>query len=189
MDRRILVASLACLPLAPRLVLAQSDAVPASGPAFDKTHIMQTQMVGGLALETSRMALEKAQGTWVKQFAEFEIAEQETVAAVLKDMTEPQTTASTAASPTSGRPEDHAAPSLGPQAGPVADRLSKLSGAEFDRQYLSAQLEGHQQLLQIQDALLKAGTAPREQMDVARLAKTQISEHLVLLRLIQTMRG
>lgn len=188
MDRRIIVASLALLPFAPRLAFAQGAASPA-GAGFDATHLQQTQMVGGLSLETSRMALEKSQDKWVKQFAQFEVAEQETIADVLKGLTEPQTTASTATTAKSGQPQDHAAASLGPQAGAQADRLSKLSGTEFDRQYVAAQIQGHQQLLQIQNTVLQAGTAPREQLGIAKMARAQITEHLALLQQIQTMRG
>lgn len=188
MDRRIIVASLACLPFAPRLAFAQAAGMP-SGPAFDQNHLMQTQMVGGLSLETSRMALEKTQDKWVKQFAQFEIAEKETIAEVMKALAEPQTTAATATTAKSGQPQDNAAPSLGPQAGAEADRLSKLSAADFDRQYVAAQIQGHQQLLQIQNALIQAGSAPREQIGIAKLARGQITEHLALLQQIQTMRG
>jgi putative membrane protein len=189
MDRRIIVASLCLLPFTPRLALAQdSGAMPAAG-GFDRTHLEKTQMVGSLSLETSRMALEKTKNKWIKQFAEFEVAEQETIADVLKAMTEPQMTASTATTATSGRPEDHAAASLDPQAAVKADKLSKATGTDFDHQYLALQTDGHQQLLQIQEALLKAGSAPREQIGIAKLARGQIKEHLALLQQIQSMRG
>jgi putative membrane protein len=47
-------------------------------------HIEDTLTVGSLALATSKVALEKAQHPLVKQFAQFEVAEQETVAEVLE---------------------------------------------------------------------------------------------------------
>lgn len=200
MDRRIALAALtaaAAAPLAGR-AFAQSGG-PAQRPAnLDVRHLEDTMQVGTVALATSRMALEKARDPRVRQFAQFEIAEQETVAAVLKAMQEPETTASTADTGANGQPtaagtssraaDSNAQPSLGPQGGPMVDKMQALSGAEFDRQYVQAQIEGHKQLLQIQDAVLQSG-APREQRGVARMARTQISEHIVLLQGLQQALG
>jgi putative membrane protein len=194
MDRRLAIAALgaaAAFPLAGR-AFAQSGG-PAQRPQnLNVRHLEDTMQVGTVALATSRMALEKARDPRVKQFAQFEVAEQETIAAVLKAMQEPDTTATTqntggangqpAQAGTSSRMADsNAQPSLGPQGGPMVDKMQDLNGAEFDRAYLKAQLDGHRQLLQIQDAALQAG-GPREQMGVARMARTQISEHIVLLQ-------
>jgi putative membrane protein len=196
MDRRIALAALgtfAAAPLAGR-ALAQSGG-PAQRPGnLNVRHLEDTMQVGTVALATSRMALEKARDAHVRQFAQFEIAEQETVAAVLKAMQEPETTASTANAGSNGQPtaagtssrtaDSNGQPSLGPQGGPMVDKMQKLSGAEFDRQYIQAQLDGHRQLLQIQDAAIQSG-APREQLAFARMARTQVSEHIVLLQELQ----
>jgi putative membrane protein len=54
------------------------------------------------------------------------------------------------------------------------------SGAEFDRDYVHAQLEGHHQLLQIQERYLNAGQEP-DVANVAKLARVIIREHMALL--------
>jgi putative membrane protein len=54
------------------------------------------------------------------------------------------------------------------------------AGADFDRAYLQAQKDGHQQLLKIQEAYIGAGKV-REAVNVSKLARGQIKEHLALL--------
>lgn len=39
-----------------------------------------------MALETSRIAQSKADGAWIKKFAQYEVAEQTTIAEILKSM-------------------------------------------------------------------------------------------------------
>jgi putative membrane protein len=46
--------------------------------------------------------------------------------------------------------------------------------------YVSAQIDGHQELLKIQETYLKSGSM-REEVSVAKLARGQIKEHLALL--------
>src|SRR5580658_6593349 len=98
MNRRLLLTSIATL--ATGRVLAQTNApvpntapqaVPnvapqpaPSAPDAHQKHIKDTMTVGSLSLMLSRIAQTKANHPLVKQFVEFEIAEQETVADVLK---------------------------------------------------------------------------------------------------------
>ena len=51
-----------------------------------RKHINDTMAVGSLSLVLSRIALPKADNALLKQFIEFEIAEQETVADILKTL-------------------------------------------------------------------------------------------------------
>jgi hypothetical protein len=60
-------------------------------------HLEQTLAGGMVALQTSEIALQKAQNPKVKQFAQFERDEQTTLAEVLRSWQEPAATASTAA--------------------------------------------------------------------------------------------
>ena len=55
-----------------------------SGPDARQKHIKDTMTVGSLSLMLSRIAQTKANDPRLKQFVEFEIAEQETVADVSK---------------------------------------------------------------------------------------------------------
>ena len=50
---------------------------------------METMAVGSMSLVASRVALSKVQDEDVKQFATFEVAEQETIADVLTSMMDP----------------------------------------------------------------------------------------------------
>src|SRR5215207_6014632 len=90
MHRRMLLMAGAASLAAATPILAQSRG-PSPGPSAqagpDETkHMQDTMRVGALALVASRLAVEKAQHAGVKQFAQFEVAEQETIAEVLKSM-------------------------------------------------------------------------------------------------------
>src|SRR3954447_20960729 len=90
MQRRMLLLAGAATLATVTPILAQSrgpspGAADQPGPAETK-HMQETMRVGALALATSRIAVQKAQNPAVKQFAQFEVAEQETVAEVLKSM-------------------------------------------------------------------------------------------------------
>ena len=50
----------------------------------------------------------------------------------------------------------------------------------FDREYVRAQIDGHNRLLQIQQAYLRAPD-DLDQTNVAKLAQGMIKEHLALL--------
>jgi putative membrane protein len=63
------------------------------------------------------------------------------------------------------------------------------AGAEFDRMYLEGQLQGHRSLLQVQERYLQSNPQNREHVNVARMARGQIREHIALLEDMQkTMR-
>jgi putative membrane protein len=59
------------------------------------------------------------------------------------------------------------------------------SGPEFDKEYLQGQKEGHQELLKIQETYIRSGRQ-REAVNVSKLARGQIKEHLALLDNIST---
>src|ERR1700733_15331058 len=88
MNRRLLLASIATLPAS--RVLAQSTSQPAPAPSASadarQKHIRDTTAYGSLSLLLSRMAKSKVTHPLLKQFVDFEIAEQETVGGILKAM-------------------------------------------------------------------------------------------------------
>ncbi|MFL5054370.1 MAG: hypothetical protein ACJ8DE_03875, partial [Microvirga sp.] len=119
MDRRHLLAGLAGLPFATaafaQTAQPQSPAAQTGGAAggvygtagvtnansgapglgqAEQQWLQQTMMVGSVALQTSEIALQKAQDEDVKQFAKFEADEQKGLAEVLRSMLEPAGTAS-----------------------------------------------------------------------------------------------
>jgi putative membrane protein len=163
--------------------LAQSRG-PSPGPApelgkAETDHMQETMKVGSLALATSRVAVQKAQNAQVKQFAQFEVAEQETIAEVLKSMQGANVTTGQGAAPNA-----EAQANLDDKGKAILKKLQDAkAGAEFDKEYVKAQTEGHNELLKIQENYIKAGKI-REQVNVAKLARGQVKEHIALLQSI-----
>jgi putative membrane protein len=144
---------------APAEVLGLGDA--------EKQHVNGTMSFGTLSLEASKIALERAQSSKVKQFAQLETAEQETMADVFKAV-------------------KAAADDLAPAAPLTADEnniLQKLQHgkATFDRDYVQAQGSAHHELLKIQEHYLSVGKNLTNR-SIAQLASAMIKEHLLLLR-------
>jgi putative membrane protein len=148
--------------------------------------MQDTMRVGAVALATSRIALQKAQHASVKQFARFEVAEQETIAEVLKSMQGANVTTGQGAA-TNAEAKDN----MDEKGRLVVQKLqSAKAGAEFDAEYLKGQKEGHQELLKIQETYIGSGKV-REAVNIAKLARGQIKEHLSLIDTIsgQIKRG
>jgi putative membrane protein len=64
------------------------------------------------------------------------------------------------------------------------DMMQKMqnqqAGAEFDTMYLRAQLQGHRDLLQVQERYLQSNPQNREHTNVAKMARGHIREHLAM---------
>jgi putative membrane protein len=204
MDRRIVLAGLAAAITAP--ALAQTSGSPstrqpgaaagstggASGASrmggqqmtqADMQHMQQTMQLGMVALETSRIAQQKAQNADLKQFATFEVQEQTTLSEVLHSMMEPTATSATGAASGTSAP----AMQMDAQSREMIQRLQNTQAGEaFDRQYLQGQMEGHSGLLQVQTQYLQSNPQNREHVNVAKMARGMITEHIALLEEIQT---
>jgi predicted outer membrane protein len=203
MDRRIVLAGLAAAITAP--ALAQTSGSPstrqpgaagstggASGASrmggqpmtqADMQHMQQTMQLGIVALETSRIAQQKAQNADLKRFATFEVQEQTTLSEVLHSMMEPAATSATGAASGTSAP----AMQMDAQSREMIQRLQNTQAGEaFDRQYLQGQMEGHSGLLQVQTQYLQGNPQNREHVNVAKMARGMITEHIALLEEIQT---
>lgn len=189
MLRRNLIAAAAVLPaavLATRAFAQDAAAPAATAPAgamgeAEMLHAQQTSMVGALSLLQSRIALQNAEHEQVQAFAQFEVTEQETIADILTGMQAGTTEVSGEVTP----PADADLTAMLDEAGQAKlTELEGLTGAEFDAAYLAANLEGHQQLLAIQEEYLASGTV-REHINVAKLAKGMITEHIAHLEALQ----
>ena len=204
MDRRIVLAGLAAAITAP--ALAQTSGSPstrqpgaaagstggASGASrmggqpmtqTDMQHMQQTMQLGMVALETSRIAQQTAQNADLKQFATFEVQEQTTLSEVLHSMMEPAATSTTGAASATSAP----AMQMDAQSREMIQRLQNTQAGEaFDRQYLQGQMEGHSGLLQVQTQYLQSNPQNREHVNVAKMARGMITEHIALLEDIQT---
>ncbi len=203
MLRRNIVALAAAAPIAliaTRAFAQETAPVPTTKPAdgmtsadgateamgeAEMTHTEETGKLGSMSLLQSRLAATKATDPKVKMFAEFEVAEQETVGDILKSMKMGMNEAQGALMP----PTDEEAMSMaGPDAQAMLEEMEAISGAEFDKAYVAANLEGHQKLLAIQKDYLTAGTN-REHLSVAKLARGMINEHIAHLEELQSLMG
>lgn len=210
MDRRALLGGLAAaLVIAP--ALAQTSGSSSTMPSgssgsmpmsqtggrmsqADMQHMQQTMQLGMVALESSRIAMNKVRNEDLKRFANFEVQEQTTLSEVLRSMMEPAATAATGSttSAQSGQSSGMSMPAMQMDAG-ARDMMQKMqnqqAGAEFDKMYLEAQLQGHRDLLQVQERYLQSNPQNREHMNVAKMARGHISEHIAMLADMQkTMR-
>ncbi len=197
--RKTLLATVAAASLAlvaaPAMAQTAAPATPAAGTMApgaampmgeaEMTHGTETGKVGSLSLATSRVAVEKASDPMVKMFAEFEVAEQETISDVLMSIKASPDAAEGALK----KPTDAEVQAMIDAAGKTElEKLQGLSGAEFDKAYVTAQLDGHRKLLTIQEDYLKVGQN-REHLDVAKLARGQIREHISILEELQKKVG
>ena len=172
MDRRIfgrnLVLGVVGLAAAP--VLAQYDGPgrgPRPGPGMgpmgpgEARYASDTLAIGGVALRSSQIAQGRVRAPRVAEFADFEAAEQTTIAQIMSEM---------GFTPPPPSPDDRR----------TLDRLNAARGPDFERQYVTLQTDGHRRLLQIQERYIAEGRDPNAR-HIAMLARGQIKEHLKLL--------
>ncbi|MGO6854443.1 DUF4142 domain-containing protein [Rhizobium beringeri] len=185
MNRRTLLTSAAFAAAVPAFLSMPAFAQTAAAPGdAEKKHAAETKKVGSLSLAASRVAVEKASDPMVKEFAKWEVAEQETIADILKSM-ETEGKAEGALKPPT-EPEVEAM--LDAEAKSSLDKLKASSGKEFDKAYVTAQLDGHKKLLTIQEDYLKVGQS-REHLGVTKLARGQIKEHIDHLDMLKSKVG
>ncbi|HEX2553744.1 MAG TPA: DUF4142 domain-containing protein [Microvirga sp.] len=196
MDRRIVLAGLAAFAAGPALAQASgagsaSNAAGSAMPAgqagaagaarlgqAEMQHMQQTLQIGSVALETSRLAQQKARHEGLKQFAGFEVEEQTTIAEILRGMMDPGATAAAGAAPAGAASRD-------PKGAEMVQKLNQAQGEAFDREYLKGQIEGHRDLLAVQEQYLKSNAQNREHMNMVKLARGRIMEHIALLEDMQ----
>jgi putative membrane protein len=59
-------------------------------------------------------------------------------------------------------------------------KLQQAKASAFDREYVSAQIDGHQELLELHESYIASGKNLIN-LSLAKLARAQIKEHLALL--------
>ena len=179
MNRRLLLASIATLPASRVVAQAMNPPAPAPSAGTDaqQKHLRDTMAVGSLSLLLSRIAQPKVTHPLLKQFTQFEIAEQETVADVLKAFKTNAAPKGTIQAPTDAELMQNL-----DEAGKASvEKLrAQPAGAQFDRDYIRYEVEGHRKLLDIQEVYLKAPDN-LDETNVAKLARGMIKEHLTLL--------
>lgn len=164
---------------------AQTPPGPAPGGEAgpDEQYMREISTIGALSLAVSRIAQEKAQTDDLKEFAQLEVAEQETLADVMKSMQSLGVTDGTVKPPSEAEVEQH----LDRRGRETLEKMRATpAGAEFDREYLAAQATGHLELLRVQETYLNSGNGNRDFINVAKLARGMIKEHLQLLADIES---
>lgn len=150
----------------PRLAGAQTAKLPTLDHSQYKT---ETLMLGTLSHQASALATERSRNAKVKEFGQFEIAEQFTMAQVLTDEDNPKPVPLNST---------HAA---------VLTHLQGESDKGFDRAYVQAELTVHDELLNAQQAFLNTAPTDDDYRHIAMLARTTIQMHLALLHDLQNM--
>jgi predicted outer membrane protein len=172
--RNALLALAAVGAAAPALLSVQrASAQTSPTPGGNQTdYVVQTLTVGTLALRTSEVAAEKATDPMVKEFANLEIGEQQAIASVL-----------------SATEAGKTPPELPPEQAAKVEELSGMeAGPEFDAAYIQGQIDGHNQLLEIQKTLSGETVATLEAI-TAKLAEQAVTSHLAMLNHIQSELG
>ena len=153
MDRRTAIAGLGIFGVASALARPASALGEAGSAAILEA--------GAFSMQTSQLAQERSRNSAVRQFAELEANEQAATAAALGV-------------------QPGSVP-IRPERAAMLQQLSGLSGSRFDAMYIRGQIMGHQELLALNQAAVKAGMGGREQA-VALVAVPAIQTHLYLLQ-------
>jgi predicted outer membrane protein len=174
MNRRNAILSVSGVAAASLLLnsrIAQAQQPAAGARIGENAYETQTLTVGTLSKQASQLALTNASHPNVKQFAQFEVNEQTTIAQVLT------------------RSENPPPAALPPTMQSQLEQLRRASGKAFDAAYIQAQIQGHQQLLEIQQGFLSGNPHEMDRMHIAMLARTVIEMHLTMLGDLQHMVG
>ena len=184
--RRTILAALAAVAMTSSLLAQTPPEKTPSAEASDYEYVRQSLTASSFALAASRLAASKAKMDDLREFAELETAEQETLADVLKSLTVQNASASDLMV---GRPGDaEVEQNLDQRGRQTLERLrAEPPGVEFDRAYLGAVANGHLELLRIQETWLDSGRTSRgDVVNVAKLARSMLREHLQLLSDIES---
>ncbi|MFK0335492.1 DUF4142 domain-containing protein [Rhizobium sp. NPDC090275] len=186
MNRRAMLTAVAAATALPALLSSTATFAQASMAPSDaeKKHADDTKKVGSLSLATSRVATEKASDPMVKEFAKWEVAEQETIAYILKSIKMEGKAQGALQRPSDSEVEAM----LHEESKSALEKLKVTSGAAFDKAFVTAQLDGHKKLLAIQEDYLKVGQN-REHLSVTKLARGQIKEHIDHLDMVKSKVG
>ena len=184
--RRTILAALAAVAMTSSLLAQTPPEKTPSAEASDYEYVRQSLTASSFALAASRLAASKAKMDDLREFAELETAEQETLADVLKSLTVQNASVSDRMIRRPGDAEVEQ--NLDQRGRQTLERLrAEPAGVEFDRAYLGALANGHLELLRIQETWLDSGRTSRgDVVNVAKLARNMVKEHLQLLSDIES---
>lgn len=185
--RRTVLAALAAVAvISSSPAQTPADKTPAGETGLDQEYFRQSLSASSTALAVSRLAAAKAHMDDLREFAQLESAEQETLADVLRSLTAQNASLNDRRGRRQGDAELEQ--NLDQRGRETLERLrAEPPGAGFDRAYLGALANGHLELLRIQETLLDSGRTSRgDVINVAKLARGMIKEHLQLLSDIES---
>ena len=152
------------------IAVASPTATPvraASPRQDDPTFVMNTAQNGIAEVALTRMASQKSQNAEVKRLAQRLLADHTKVNNQLKQIA----SSKTITLPTDVKPEHKE----------ISDRLSKLTGAEFDREFLSVMVQSHEKSITAFQAEANSGT-DAEIKAFAEATLPALQEHLRMAR-------
>ena len=167
--RNVLLSTTGAMAVAALGVSKASAQMTRDGSIGPAEYRQATLQLGSFAKQSALMGRQRATHWQIRQFGAFEVDEQTAVAQVLTD-------------------EDN--PPLAPVSQTEAEmlrNLSRLSGDEFDREFLRGQLMGHQQLLTVQQGLLRHTSTGTDLEHIAVLARMVILQHITMLHDMQNL--
>ena len=136
----------------------------------------QLAMPVQMSMMSSQLAVAQATNQYAKQFATFELDETKSMMAVMKDMGTP-------------------APTMDAKSQAMLDKLKATTGPAFDKAYITAQVQTHEQLRGIVEGYLRNPAPAKTNMmemhgrHIASLALPTIKEHIAISKRISTELG
>ena len=162
-ERRVLAIALAGAGLAGCAATAQPGMTGGSPSAMR----MRAAQGGVFLMQTAQLGASKAQRPELRRFAPFEVSEQQGIMQAMTILGEGMTP-----------------PPLPPEKAAMLRQLQSASGAEFDRMFIMAQTQGHQEALNVYTAITQSSAAPAADRAIALLAVDRIREHLAFLQAV-----
>ncbi|MBP0444127.1 DUF4142 domain-containing protein [Roseomonas sp. SSH11] len=175
MNRRALGIALAGAGLAGCAATAQPNMAPqgmaaapppsSGGPGAGLR--MQALQGGAFLMQTAQLGASKAQRADLRRFAPFEVTEQQGLVQAMGllhgNMAPPPPSADKAA---------------------MLQQLQAANGRQFDRLFVTAQVQGHQEAMATYTSIAQDVAAPAADRAIALLAVDRIREHLTFLQAI-----
>ncbi|MCR0983543.1 DUF4142 domain-containing protein [Roseomonas populi] len=128
---------------------------------------MRAAQGGVFLMQTAQLGTQKAARPELRRFAPFEVSEQQGLMDAMA-----QVHGAMAMPP---MPDDKAA---------MLRQLQSASGPEFDRLFVTAQVQGHQEALQLYTTMSQDASTPAPDRAIALLAADRIREHLAFLQAV-----
>ncbi|MBY0336054.1 MAG: DUF4142 domain-containing protein [Acetobacteraceae bacterium] len=162
-------------------ILAQAQSIPpaqqhtqsgGTPPTTDPNRMRSMAIEGStFLLRTAQLGAQRAQNPMLRTFAQLEAEEQQANMQAMQ-LARLQIPAQVAASGDKLR---------------QLQQLEQQSGADFDQLFIQAQMNGHQEALQIMQRIAQSGASEEERI-IGTLNVPAIRSHLVMLETIRSMR-